>query len=241
MSIPGEIPQEIGRAYKQIFVGCLEHTVREFRRTFEVEEVPEKLSFQGPSGANFSFDILGVYRHPAKHCEVYVESKGHKDGSKVLDGYREFLAKSYATMVGYERNKGDLFWYVTNVPFGTSFGRMLTSPEFIIDAFTITVNDSVKSILGSAPIDKGHIHSLSERVAVCVFTDSFIRVTGVLYMVKPGDNVWSIIKFLHADRIPTLSFQPLANVVGRLNGLEDVNKILPGRRLQIPWYGIQWD
>ena len=202
---------------------------------------PDKLMFSGPTGVSFSFDVSGTFEHPAYASEVFIESKGHKDGSRVFEGYKEFLAKSYATSIGYSRHKGDLFWFLTNVPFGSTVGRNLTSPETIHSYLTSDRNEKVKSLLDSSPIDYDHVRSLSERVSVCILTDSFIRVTGISYPVKYGESIYSIIKLLHGGRIPAPTFYPISSIVAELNKLDNPDKILAGKRLHIPWYGLEWD
>lgn len=241
MGVPGEIPQEIGRAYVQVLVGCLERTMKSFRRTFDVLGTPEKLEFQGPTGANFSFDVLGYYTHPLYRHEVLVECKGHKDGSKVFEGYKEFLAKSYVTTVNYGRHRQDFFWFVTNVAFGCSIGRRITSPEYVHRVLTMDRNDQVSSLLGSSHVEYQFVNNLSDRLSVCIFPDSFIRRMGVSYLVRDGESVWSIIKSLHAGRVPGAHFQPIADVVVKLNDLKSADKIKSGRQLHLPWYGFQWD
>jgi len=215
--------------------------VRSFRRTFEVQITPDKLMFSGPTGVSFSFDVSGTFHHPAHTSEVFIESKGHKDGSRLLEGYKEFLAKSYATSVSYSRHKRDLFWFLTNVPFGSTFGRNLTSAQYIYSWLTSERNEKVESLLGSSPVDFDHVTSLAKRASVCVFTDSFIRVAGISYPVKHGDSIWSITQLLHGGRIPFGDFYPIKNIVAELNKLDNPDKILAGKRLHIPWYGLEWD
>lgn len=241
MAIPGEIPQAIGRAYVQALVGCMELAVGYFRRTFEVESTPDKLMFSGPTDSTFSFDVSGIYAHPYSKCEVFIESKGHKDGSKVFEGYKEFLAKAYITTVLYSRHRNDLFWFLTNVPFGSSIGRSLTSPYYIQSVLSEEKDEKISSILGSIPLDLEHIISLSGRLSVCIFTDSFIRIMGVSYPVKPGENILSILKILHGGRIPSTDFTSIVQLIVEQNRLGNPNKILAGKRLLIPWYGIKWD
>jgi len=240
MSLPGEIPQEIGRAYVQVLVGCAEKAIERFRRTFEVGDAPEKLTFSSPTGKSFSFDVMGIYSHPLRGKEVFIESKGHSDGNKVLDGYKEFLAKAYITSVLYSRHSSDLFWYLTNVPFGSSLGKKLTSTEYISAVLRDSNNKAVTEIMGATPLDIHYIHSLSDRVSVCILTDSFVKAVGISYPVKRGESLWSIIRVLHAGNIPGSTYFPIAETIASLNNLDDPNHILAGSRLHIPWYGIQW-
>jgi LysM domain-containing protein len=240
MALPGEIPQEIGRAYARVLIGCLENTVRHFRAQFTVEEAPDKVTFISSSGASFSFDAIGSYHHPEIYAEALIECKGHEDGAHILEEYKAFLAKAYSTSVGYSRHQRDLFWFVTNVPFGSTIGRRLTSADFVEAVLTREGNKKVEEILGRAPVDKAYVQSLARRVAVCVFTDSYIRRSGVSYRVKPGESIWSILKALHAGRIPTPQFAPLAGLVQTLNDLKSPDRIRSGKRLLFPWYGLIW-
>ncbi len=202
--MPGEISQEVGRAYVYVFGGCLERAVKGFRQTFNVYMNPEKLTFNGFSGTEYSFDISGLY----ESAEVFVESKGYRDSSGLLEGYKEFLAKAYCTSVQIARHERDHFWFVTNLSFGSSFGRRLWSPDFISDSLRGSKPPRSAAIIGGAQIDEGHVRSLSQRVAVGIFTDSFIRVMGVLYRFQPGDTLWSATKLIHGGSIPLPRFEP---------------------------------
>lgn len=212
-----------------------------FSRSFDVLTAPEKLTFSSPTGAGFSFDALGQYNHPLYFHEVLLESKGHKDGAKVLDGYKEFLAKAYVTTLNYSRHKSDFFWFVTNVPFGCTTGRKLTSLQFVQSTLCDQSNQRISSILGGTHIDPLYVQNLCSRLCVSVFTDSFVRMMGISYLVSPGENVWTIVKAIHGGRIPSPTFEPIADLVARINDLEDVSKIKSGKRLRMPWYGIRWE
>jgi hypothetical protein len=233
--MPGEISQETGRAYVYILGGCLERAVKGFRQNFNVYMNPEKLTFTGFSGASYSFDLSGVY----EGAEVFVESKGYRDGSGILDGYKEFLAKAYCTSVQIARHRRDHFWFVTNVPFGSSLGRRLWSPEFITESLRGSRPPQAATIIGGAPIDDGHVGALSRRIAVGIFTDSFIRVMGTLYRFQPGDTLWSATKLIHGGRIPLPQFEPIITKVQHMNDIQDPNRIRSGRRLHLPWFGIR--
>lgn len=233
--MPGEISQEIGRAYVYIFSGCLERAVKGFKPTFDVYTHPEKLTFTGFSGTSYSFDISGLN----EGREVFIESKGYQDASGILDAYKDFLAKAYCTSVQMARHRNDYFWFVTNVPFGSSFGRRLSSPDFIYDALHDKKDAAAGAFIGAAKVDKSHAVSLSERIAVGIFTDSFIRVMGTLYRFRPGDTLWSVTKLIHGGRIPLLRFEPIATMVKYMNNLQDSNHIRSGQRLHLPWFGIQ--
>ncbi len=198
---------------------------------------PEKLTFTSFSGAEYSFDLSGVL----EGAEVFIESKGHRDGSGILDGYKEFLAKAYCTSVQIARHRQDHFWFVTNVPFGSSLGGRLWSSEFIADSLRNSKSPKAATIIGAAPIDEDHVRSLSQRIAVGIFTDSFIKVMGITYRVQPGDTLWSITKLIHGGRVPTTRFEPIAVKVRLMNNGQDPNKIRSGQRLHLPWFGIRDD
>ena len=230
--MPGEMSQEAGRAYVYVFGGCLERAVRAFRPTFDVYTSPEKLSFSGFSGARYSFDLSGV----CEGAEAFVECKGYRDGTGILEAYREFIARAYCTSVQSVRHQRDLFWFVTNVPFGSSFGRRLCSPEFLQESLSAARPERAATLLGGAQIDSGHIRSLSQRIAVAIFTDSFVKVMGTLYRFRPGDTLWSVVKLIHGGRIPLSHFGSIVNSVQCMNDLVNPDHIRAGQRLHLPWY-----
>jgi len=45
MVAPGEVNQEIGRAYQRVFIGALEASIKGFEKKFDVQTEPEKTSF----------------------------------------------------------------------------------------------------------------------------------------------------------------------------------------------------
>jgi len=233
VATPGEVQQEIGRAYLYVLIGCLERAVRHFEKLFDVLSSPEKVAFTGLAGTNFSFDAVGRFSDPIQLAEVFIESKGYADGSGLYEHYKEFIAKAYSVSVAHPRHRRDLFWFVTNVPFAPAIGARLAAPETVRAALTNERNERVRKILGDAPIDREHIRLLANRLAVCIFPDSFIRWMGI-----SGDNLWGIIKLMHAGRIPTVTFTEVSALVARLNNIEDVDRIRSGRRLYLPWYGI---
>jgi hypothetical protein len=232
--MPGEISHEIGRAYVFVLCGCLQRAVKDFTPLFDVYSAPEKLSFKGLSGSDYSFDLSG-HIHAT---EVFIESKGYKDGNSLLDAYREFLAKAYCTTVQFSRHQRDQFWFATNVPFGTSIGRKLVDSQFVSDSLRSSKSPGAAAILGDAAIDDGHVRSLASRLAIGIFTDSFIKVMGTLYRFRPGDNLWNATKLLHGGRMPVSHYDSVVEQVVRMNNLRDPNHIRSGQRLHLPWYGI---
>jgi hypothetical protein len=233
--MPGETSQEAGRSYVFVFGGCLERTIKRFSLNFDVYSSPDKVSFNGlTDGSQYSFDLSGVY----EAAEVFVECKGYKDGANLLEEYKTFLAKAYCTSVQFQRHRRDLFWFVTNVPFGTSLGRRLWSSEFIGEALRTRQTSETKDILGGAKIDSAFVRSLAERVAVGIFTDSFIKVMGTQYRFRPGDTLWSVTKLLHGGRMPLTHFGPIEAKVQHMNNLSNPNLIRSGKRIQMPWFGM---
>jgi hypothetical protein len=235
--MPGELSQEAGRAYVYVFGGCLERAVKGFKQTFDVYTSPDKLAFKGFSGAEYSFDLSGVYHD----VEAFVECKGYRDGSGILEGYKEFLAKAYCTSVQAVRHQRDLFWFATNVPFGSSIGRRLCAPEFVREALTSSAPARAATIIGGAQIDQDHVRALSRRIAVAIFTDSFVKVMGTLYRFRPGDTLWSATKLIHGGHIPLPQFEPIVARVKYMNDLNNPDRIRSGQRLHLPWFGIRDD
>lgn len=237
MEMPGEIPQEIGRAYASVLIGCLEHTVKPFKQQFDVSSAPEKMTFKG-AASSYSFDGLGIFRQLGYSGEVLIEAKGYKKDSGLLKAYKEFLVKAYVTRVVHTRHSSDLFCFMTNVPFGSTFGRDLTSPGFINNALKDASNEKVTSILGELPVDSGHVRSLSEQLSVGIFTDSFIRLMGITYLVKEGENLFEIMSLIHANQDLGPSFITIAERIARMNNLPNYDHIRVGQRLQVPWNGV---
>jgi hypothetical protein len=241
MSNPGEINQIIGQSYVKVLTGCLEYTVKPFQKQFDVYTSPEKLMFnKGGGKGTFSFDAMGIYKHPLKPCEMFIESKGYSVGSSLLKEYREFVAKSYITTVLNSRHSKDYFCFVTNVPFGSSEGKKLTSVDFLTNKALNPRDDAeLHSILGDIPIDRDYVESLSKRLSVCFFTDSFIRISGISYKVQDGESIWTILEDLHAKQVPDIFIRKINSTVQSWNPqVKDIDLIVTGEVLHSPWYGI---
>jgi hypothetical protein len=237
---PGEVPQAIGRAYVLALVGSLEQSVAGFRRLFDVETNAAKLSFRLPSGAFSSFDVSGVLeRRGWPPREVLIECKGHRDGNRVFDGYRTFLGNAFFVSTTIERHADDWFWFATNVPFGSSVGRRLTDYDFVRGI--LEKHTEASPLLKSVEDPVALIHGFLPKVAVCIFPDSFMRLTGVRYWVKQDDNIWSILQKLHGGEVPFDDFQSVAASVARANQLANPDVIVPETPLQLPWNGVRWD
>ena len=218
-----------------VLCGCLQRAVKDFTPTFDVYRTPDKLSFHGFSGDPYSFDVSGYI----PGAEVFIESKGYKDGSALLAAYRAFLAKAYCTSVQSIRHRRDHFWFVTNVPFASSIGRRLTDFQFVSASLREDRSTEVAGVLGNAPIDDGHLHTLVPRLAVGIFTDSFIKVMGTSYKFLAGDTLWDATKLLHGGHIPLPRFDTVVQQVVTMNNLKDPNKLRSGQRLHMPWFGIR--
>lgn len=242
MSNPGEMNQVVGQAYVTVLTGCLEYTVKPFQKQFDVYSNPEKLTFYKCDGnGTFSFDVMGTYKHPLRNCELFIESKGYANGSSLLKEYKEFIAKSYVTRCLYHRHVNDYFCFVTNVPFGSSEGRQLTSVDFLENrVLNFKENSEISSIIGNIPIDRKHIESLSKRLSICFFTDSFIRISGINYKVKDGDSIWTIMEDIHAKKVPDISLNEIKYTIQSWNPkVKDADLIVTGETLHLPWYGIK--
>jgi hypothetical protein len=165
LEIPGEVNQETGRAYQFAFIGALEGAIRPFENLYTVEREPDKTTFRGRAGKTFSFDFSGVYMGGAGTSEVLGESKGYRHGSRLLAEYRVFLAKAYLVTTDYQRHKNDLFWFVTNVPFGCSEGTTIRSREFLYRSLTDASSAPIREILGNGFIDRDAMLSSSSQQA----------------------------------------------------------------------------
>lgn len=239
MASPGEVTQAIGRAYALALVGCLEGTVNGFRGIFDAETSPEKLSFALPSGRAVSFDASGVLERKGwPPREVLIECKGHRDGNAVLDGYRTFLGNAFFVSNTIARHSQDAFWFATNVPFGSTYGRRLT--EYDVVNKLLQEHEEARSLIASAKDPVDLVHRFLGKVTVCIFPDSFMRLTGVSYRVRQDDNLWTILAKLHGGVVPVDDYQPIANSVARQNDLASPDLIEPGASLQVPWFGIAW-
>lgn len=237
MEIPGEVNQATGRAYQFAFIGALEGAIRSFENLYTVERDPDKTSFKGRTGKPFSFDFSGIYMGGAGTSEVFGESKGYRHGGRLLAEYRIFLAKAYVVTTDYQRHKNDLFWFVTNVPFGCTEGITIRSREFLYRSLTDTSNAPVREILGDGFIDRDVVYDLVDRIGVFILTDSFLMSVDLSYRVMPGDTIWHIVKKFHAGRVPS-RFRVAAEKIAQKNDLPSPDDIKSGSRIRIPWFGL---
>ena len=229
--------QAIGQAYQYVFIGALEASIRPFENRFNVHTNPEKTSFKSRSGKTYSFDFNGEYNHPWLHAEVFGECKGYSKGKNLLEDYRCFLAKAFVASVDYERNRSDLFWFVTNVPFACSEGSGIKSYDFVNTTLTEKRNSEVRDILGEGHIDGDALRSLVARLGIFILTDSFLKNSDISYKVAPGESLWVILKKLHGGVAPK-GFGTLAAYVASKNGLRSPDHLMSGSRIRIPWHGI---
>lgn len=238
MATAGEVMHKIGEAYQHVFIGALEASIPPFENQFFVHSHPEKTQFKARSGADFSFDFKGMYRHPAHWAEVFGECKGYTTGRNLLGDFKSFVAKAYVTSVDYEPHRDDYFWFVTNVPFACTEGSGVRSFDFIMATLKDAKNQQVRQIVGDGHIDENCVRSLVERIGVFILTDSFLLNTEISYKVLPGDNIWMILKKFHAGRTPP-QFQSVAHRIASRNNLSSIDRINSGERIKLSWYGIQ--
>jgi hypothetical protein len=240
MANPGEVNQEIGRAYQHVFIGALEASMRGFENKFEVQREPDKTSFNARTGKQYSFDFSGVQSRPWVGREVLGECKGYTKGTALLGEFRSFLAKAYVTSTDYPRHRGDHFWFVTNVPFACSEGSGVRSREFIRASLADRTNSQVKELLGDSHVDDRLVWELTERIGVFILTDSFLMNAELSYKVEYGDSLWTILKKFHAGRaLP--GFGNIAQEIASKNGLSSPDQITSGKRIRLSWQGIRGD
>ena len=169
MATPGEVMQAIGQAYQYVFVGALEASIRPFQNRFHVHTNPEKTTFKGRGGNSYSFDFNGEYYHPWLHTEVFGECKGYSKGANLLEEFRCFVAKAYVASVDYERNRQDLFWFVTNVPFACSEGSGVRNYDFVFSTLRDKKSPQLIDILGGGHVDERAVRSLVARGTIGSF------------------------------------------------------------------------
>lgn len=235
---PGEVSHEVGRAYQHVLVGALEKAVPGFVASFHVYENPEKTAFKATDGSDFSFDFSGTYENSISRSEVFGECKGYSVGTGLLDDYREFLAKAFVTSRDNPRHAKDLFWFVTNVPFGCSEGRQIVQPDFVQKALVDSSNEKVRKIVGAGNVDQYAIQSLCARLGAFILTDSFLSKTPICYRVRRGENLWSILKLIHGGRIPP-DFRVVTGIIAQQNGLPSADHVEVGQVLRLPWFGVR--
>jgi hypothetical protein len=237
MADPGEVNQNIGRAYLEVFIASLERSIPGFENKFQVYNEPEKTTFKARSQREFSFDFGGIYRQEFRSFEVFGESKGYSKARNLLDEYRLFLAKAYVTSTDYKRHRQDHFWFVTNVPFACSEGSGVRSWQFLQATLKDKSNLKVAEILGDGHVDDSFLFELVSRIGVFILTDSYLMNTVLLYKVKPGDTLWSILKRMHGGP-PPLGFGRLAKKIANENNLESPDRIRSGQRIRLNWPGM---
>src|ERR1700739_2644503 len=164
MTNAGEVNQAIGQAYVHVFIAALEANIKPFENKFVVYSEPEKTTFTGRNGKNYSFDICGVCRRPWTVTEVFGECKGYSKGTSLMADFRSFLAKAYVTSTDHQRHRNDEFWFVTNVPFACSEGREVLGLSFVRGTLTESTNETVREILGNGHVDDSLIRSLIPRL-----------------------------------------------------------------------------
>ncbi len=237
MANPGEVNQEIGRAYQYAFIGALEATIPYFENKFDVHTEPEKTAFSTRTGQSYSFDFCGVYNHPWVRTEVFGECKGYSKAGGLLQDFRSFLAKAYVTSTDYQRHRKDYFWFVTNVPFACTEGSGVRNYAFVLATLTDKRNAEVQEILGGGHVDESFVQTLVNRLGVFILTDSFLLNTDLSYKVISGESLWSILKKFHAGEAP-YGFGSIATQIAQKNGLPSPDHVLSGQRIRLSWHGI---
>ena len=232
----GEVTQEIGRAYATILLCCLEACVPKFRPQFEVSKAPEKMSFRLPSGTEISFDATATCRVGPVNRGVLLEFKGYSSGDALLGLYRNFVVQSFVVSAKFSQHQNDLFMFVTNAPFGGTVGRDLTDVEWVLDVLRANAESAEIVAHPNAVLI---VKEFCERLTVAIFTDSFIKRTGVRYTVESGESLWAITDRIHGGTIPYDMYEPYAASVGQANGIDDPNVLQPGQVINLPWQGIR--
>src|SRR4029077_1196048 len=238
MPLPGEVHHAVGEAYQAVFIAALQGTIKYFVNNFTVHNEPEKTTFAGRSGKTFSFDFSGYYSSPLGSREVFGESKGYTTGSGLLPDFRAFLAKAYVTSMDYPRNRDDIFWFVTNVPFACTEGSGIRTFKFVKEALTDKNNQQVQEIIGAGHIDDDIVRSLVGRLGIFILTDSFLTNTELSYKISQGETIWSILKKIYAGQVPT-PFRGTAERIAQENGLPSPDQITTGNRIRLRWDGLK--
>ena len=237
MGNPGEVNQAIGQAYQYVFIAALEANIANFENNFHVHLEPDKTSFKGRTGRDFSFDFSGVYNLGWRRVDVFGESKGYSKARNLLAEFRAFLAKAYVTTTDYPRQRKDYFWFVTNVPFACTEGSGVKSYEFVRATLGDRTNHQVTEIVGDGHVDDQVVRDLVNRLGVFILTDSYLRNTRLSYRVRPGESLWTILKRLHGGHAPN-GFRGIAEEIARKNGLQSPDSIPSGKRLRLDWRGM---
>lgn len=237
MAVAGEVNQAIGRAYQLVFVAALEAHISGFENRFTVEKEPEKTSFETRSGRSFSFDFSGIHNDGWRKREVFGESKGYARASDLRRAYKLFLAKAYVVSTNYQRNRNDLFWFVTNVPFACNEGSSIRTLDFVKRTLSDESDHDVREILGEGHVDDMLVRNLTQNLGVFILTDSYLMNVDLSYKVASGDSLWTIMKRFHAG-LPPPSFGALANSIAESNGLQSPDQIRSGTRIRVRWLGV---
>lgn len=141
-----EEQHEKGRNYVNYFNGLLTLTFGQlnYTKNFDAYKNPTRLAFN-INHEKFSFDMKGTIDYNGEKREVWIESKGYLEGSKLLTYYKDFIIKAYQTILAGKTNEDDLFFFVTNVPFGCSI-KNLFNRSFIEEVLEEKKFLSIKQI-----------------------------------------------------------------------------------------------
>lgn len=173
---------EKGKNYVDYFNGLLTLSLEKLKysKLFDVYKNTKRLTFD-IDNKKFSFDMKGIIEYNDEVREVWIESKGYSEGSNLLNYYKEFIFRAYQTILSGKTNEDDLFFFVTNAPFGGSIKNLFSS-SFIEKTL------EEKGIFEYKTDEK--FLKFSESVFGIIFTDSYINLFTKKHTIKPGDSLW---------------------------------------------------
>jgi hypothetical protein len=173
--MPAEATHEIGRRGAFEAADLLWRILGDrIRLPFNAYDHAEKLAFDqgGAFGlAPFNFDLRGNLERPnssrfggSEAVEVFVEVKKYSVGDSLLAEFSAFLQRA-AVATSVPAHKDTWFFFVSNVPFGTSKGVRLCNGEYLAEC-SASWPDPLKTLVAS----------LQGRVVVVIATESFARL-----------------------------------------------------------------
>jgi hypothetical protein len=173
--MPAEGIHEIGRRGAIEAVDLLWRILGDrIRLPFNAYDHAEKLAFDHglPSGvAPFNFDLKGNLERSVpgrvggvEAVEVFVEVKKYHEGDSLLPEFAKFLQRA-AIVASVPAHKATWFFFVSNVPFGSSKGIRLCNGEYLAEC----------SAPWPEPLKRNLSH-LQDRIVVIIGTESFARL-----------------------------------------------------------------
>lgn len=123
--------------------------------------------------------------------DVWIETKGYSSASDFLSEYKSFICKSFVLWNSYSRYNKDIFWFVTNVPFGNTHGKSLIKQESIKASIKENIKlyseDNVsEELLSQYSLD------FQKRIYLIILTDSYIKLFGIEKQIEKGDTIFKI-------------------------------------------------